>query len=117
MGAAIGTTFCLISDQWRIVKVGPAKLDVGLFHVCRDGESRRVEFLIDVFIDDQKCMDALSLKEKFSSGSGKIPETLEIHVASCAMMPLAAIFMLAAVITSILSSFLTNKRKCLLVST
>merc|ERR1712035_296744 len=106
--------FCVTSNQWRIVTFGPATLNVGLYHLCRTADSRKLEFLITYFIDDRECMGLLDLKEKFSKykdGPSEIPETLEIHVTSCITFPFIVL------VTSFLASlpFIKPQRNLLMI--
>ena len=112
--------FCVTSNQWRIVTFGPATLNVGLYHLCRTADSRKLEFLITYFIDDRECMGLLDLKEKFSKykdGPSEIPETLEIHVTSCITFPFIMLTSFIALVTSFLASlpFIKPKRNMLMI--
>ena len=114
--AAVFTAFCVISNQWRIVTIGPAKLNVGLYHLCRAG-GKKLNFLITHLVDERTCIGLLELKEKVSIGSGKIPETLEVHVASCAMFPFIILSSFIAIVTSTISSlpFVKPKREMMMI--
>lgn len=117
--ASIFTTLCVTTDQWRLVTIGPAKLNVGLYHLCRDG-NEKLNTLITFLVYDKPCIGLMELKDKFSDeGPTKIPETLEMHVASCVMFPFILLSSFVAIVTSLLSSlpFLKPKRQLLLLIT